>query len=221
MAHPDDLDVMCGGTIARLCADGKKVISVKVTTGNRGSQGSDIKPEDLAKIRANEDAEAMKALGVSESVSLGFDDGSVTQSEDVIKAIALQIRKFQPDLIFTTNPTDVIVHRSAGQNHVNHRDHRNVAINTVDAAYPFSRDRAFFAEQFDDPNIQPSTCNEMLFVDSWSGIDEVKINISGFENKKLQAIECHKSQFAKESAKEAYDLFTKGGNTEIFRHIVF
>lgn len=221
MAHPDDLDAMCGGTVARLCADGKKVISVKVTTGNRGSRDSTINPEELAKTRAAEDTAAMKALGVQQSVSLGFDDGTITNSEKVIKAIAYQIRKYQPELIITTNPENVLIHKAPGVNWVNHRDHRNVAMSAVDAAYPFSRDRCFFTEQFDDPTIQPSKCNEMLFVDSWSGIDEVTIEIASFTDQKLQAISCHKSQFNIESAKHAFNFFTTNGTHETFRHIVF
>lgn len=221
MAHPDDMDVMCGGTIARLCADGKKVISVKVTTGNRGSRDSTITPDELAKKRAQEDANAMHVLGVHQSVTLGLDDGAVTNSTQVIEKIAYQIRKHQPDLIITTNPEQVLIHRGPGQNHVNHRDHRNVAVSTVDAAYPFSRDHAFFTQQFDDPAIKPSTCSEMLFVDSWDGIDEVSINIEGFTDKKRQAIECHESQFTKQSAKQAMDMFAPNPTIEKFRHLIF
>lgn len=221
MAHPDDLDVMCGGTIARLCADGKKVISVKVTTGNRGSRDSNITATALAKTRAQEDANAMQALGVHESINLGLNDGSVTNSSEVIERIAYQIRKHQPDLIITTNPEQIVVHRGPGQNHVNHRDHRNVAISTVDAAYPFSRDRAFFSDQLDDPAIKPSTCYEMLFVDCWDGIDEVNVSIAGFEQQKQRAITCHASQFTKESAEQAFAFYTKNGQTETFRYLVF
>ncbi|HEU5187679.1 MAG TPA: PIG-L deacetylase family protein [Candidatus Saccharimonadales bacterium] len=221
MAHPDDLDAMCGGTVARLCADGKKVVSVKVTTGNRGSQDSTIAPQELAKIRAQEDAKAMKVLGVHQSVSLGLDDGTVTNSQEVIEKIAYQIRTFQPDLIMTTNPEHVVIHRGPGKNHVNHRDHRNVAISTVDAAYPFSRDRAFFAEQFKDSGLRPSTCNEMLFVDSWDGTDEVTVSIKGYEAQKRAAIASHKSQFTEQSAHDVFNYFTREGHQEVFRHIVF
>ncbi|PJE66524.1 hypothetical protein COU93_03895, partial [Candidatus Shapirobacteria bacterium CG10_big_fil_rev_8_21_14_0_10_36_6] len=46
-AHPDDLEIMCGGLVARLVADGKIVRSVKVTTGDMGSRGVKISQTDL------------------------------------------------------------------------------------------------------------------------------------------------------------------------------
>ena len=136
MAHPDDLDVFCGGTVARLVADGKKVISIKVTSGNRGSQDTDVTPEALAETRLNEDAAAMKALGVSpeNSINLGVDDGTVENSLSIIERLAYLIRKYQPQLIITTNPEPIIVRHSSGNNWINHRDHRNTAMCALDAA---------------------------------------------------------------------------------------
>src|SRR5688572_22562648 len=96
MAHPDDLDAYCGGTVARLVADGKKVIALKLTAGNRGSQGRDVSTEQLATIRLNEDAEAMKTLGVKSEhcFNLEIGDGEVENSLKIIEQISYYIRKF-------------------------------------------------------------------------------------------------------------------------------
>ncbi len=226
MAHPDDLEVFCGGTVARLLADGKRVISIKITTGNRGSKDQKTLPSDLAKQRLNEDALAMEAFGVppQDSVNLLIDDGEVENSISIIEKLAYNIRKFQPELIITTNPEHVIIRHSPGTNWINHRDHRNTAMCALDAAYPYSRDRAFFSEHFSDAAIKPGQCIEFLIADSWEGIDEILIDVAGFTDKKLQAMLCHSSQVTQKSAQESVEFFTehKGldGQYEKFRYCI-
>lgn len=226
MAHPDDLDAMCGGTVARLCADGKTVISIKATTGNYGSRDSKISPSVLAKQRADEDAKAMKTLGVlpQNSISLDRDDGTIENTKDLIEQISYYIRKFQPQLIITTNPEDVVVTKSSQQSWVNHRDHRNIAGATIDAAYPFSRDRSFFAKQLEDKSLLPGNCNEILIADFNRGEPQVKIAIDDFGAKKLAALKFHKSQFSTETANKVFEMYssrTDNHTYETFRHVKF
>src|SRR5687767_5071017 len=208
-AHPDDLDAMCGGTVARLTSEGKTVISVKTTSGNNGSRDQVIAPAFLAKKRQAEDAKAMKKLGIKpeHSINLDFDDGSVENTKEVIERISYYIRKFQPQVIITLNPESMIVNGQNGKSWVNHRDHRNTAGATLDAAYPFSRDRSFFAMQFQDANVKPSICNNLLFADYCPGPNEVKVDITNFTDQKLAALECHSSQFSKESAKQVLKMY--------------
>src|SRR5215469_9967541 len=77
MAHPDDAEFICGGTIARLVAEGREVHYVLVTNGNRGSHEPGMTMERLGKIREDEQRHAAKALGVSELTFLGYNDGEV------------------------------------------------------------------------------------------------------------------------------------------------
>lgn len=223
-AHPDDLDAMCGGTVARLTSDGKTVVSIKTTTGNNGSRDKVLSPAFLAKKRQAEDEKAMKKLGIKpeHSVSLGFDDGSIENTKEVIEQISYYIRKFQPQVVITLNPESTIVNGQGGKSWVNHRDHRNTARATVDAVYPFSRDRSFFANQFHDTSIKPSRCNELLLADFCPGENAAKINITDFTDQKLAALECHASQFSKESAKQVakmYNITQENKSFEAFQHI--
>ncbi|HSE29613.1 MAG TPA: PIG-L deacetylase family protein [Candidatus Saccharimonadales bacterium] len=224
-AHPDDLDAMCGGTVARLTADGKRVISIKTTTGNNGSRDSKISPAFLAKKRQTEDARAMKTLGLDprDSVNLGFDDGSIENSKEVVERISYYIRKFQPQIIITLNPEKILISKQ-GKTWVNHRDHRNTAAATVDATYPFSRDLSFFAKQFDDPKIKPSKCNEILFADYCPGEKQVKIKIDDFTGQKQKALESHASQFNEEAVKDVMNIYSvkqSDSTFESFRHVSF
>lgn len=225
-AHPDDLDAMCGGTVARLVADGKKVISVKATTGNYGSREHAVSPKFMAEKRLNEDKQAMKKLGIKpeHSINLGLDDGCIENTKDTVERISYYIRKFQPQIIITLNPSDMVVTNDKGKSWVNHRDHRNIAAATMDATYPFSRDRSFFVKQFEDTSLKPSTCNELLFADFCSGPGKVSVQIDNFVDQKLAAIECHASQFTKESASKVANVYnTATGNHtfETFRHVNF
>ena len=73
MAHPDDAEFICGGTIARLVDEGRDVFYVLVTSGNRGSHEVRMTMERLGKIREDEQRHAAEVLGVREVAFLGFE----------------------------------------------------------------------------------------------------------------------------------------------------
>ncbi len=77
MAHPDDAEFICGGTIARLAAESCDISYVLVTSGNRGSHEPGMTMERLAKIREEEQRRAADALGVRDVTFLGHNDGEV------------------------------------------------------------------------------------------------------------------------------------------------
>ncbi|KKU11252.1 MAG: hypothetical protein UX15_C0012G0009 [Parcubacteria group bacterium GW2011_GWA1_45_7] len=65
MAHPDDMELICGGTVARLIATGRKVRSVVMTNGGKGMQNRiDVTENDFGKIRVGEQMAAGKVLGI-------------------------------------------------------------------------------------------------------------------------------------------------------------
>src|SRR5215469_14903747 len=77
MAHPDDAEFICGGTIARLVAEGRDVYYVLVTSGNRGSHETGMTMERLGKMREDEQRYAAGVLGVRDVTFLGYNDGEV------------------------------------------------------------------------------------------------------------------------------------------------
>src|SRR5256885_16835957 len=76
-----------------------------VTNGASGSQDPDMTRERLRDIRAAEQSEAAKILGVKNVVFLEFEDGYLEPTIDVRRAVARQIRIHRPDVIFTMDPT--------------------------------------------------------------------------------------------------------------------
>lgn len=207
-AHPDDAEIYCGGTIARLVKDGKQVLLVKMTKGNKGSRQEDVSEDQLANTRETEDSQALEILGLnhSDNVNLDLGDGQVENSLSTIEKLAAQIRRFRPDLIVTHNPEKTLVRDLEGAYYVNHRDHRHTATTVVDAAYPYSRDKLFFPSQL-EPGQEGHSVSEFLFVDSWGHPDSISIDITPFSEVRTKAIAAHKSQYSQQKAQDSTDYF--------------
>jgi LmbE family N-acetylglucosaminyl deacetylase len=103
-AHPDDLEILCGGTLARFVAEGHQVTMCHVSRGDRGSFVNTM--EEIAAIRDGEAAAAAKVIG-AEHVNLGLSDGEVNSADPAQKNLVIDlIRKTKPDLVITHHPGD-------------------------------------------------------------------------------------------------------------------
>jgi bacillithiol biosynthesis deacetylase BshB1 len=91
-AHPDDVELGCGATVAKMVAMGKTVGIVDLTRGELGTRGS-------AEIRDKESSDAAKILGVAFRENLGFRDGFFINNEEHQMKLIEVIRKYQPDII--------------------------------------------------------------------------------------------------------------------------
>ena len=153
----------------------------------------------------------MDVLGVKSlnSIYLYIVYGTVEDNLETIGKIAEQIRIFQPELIITHNPEDVIIRFDKDINWVNHRDHQNSGKAVIHAAYPYSRDILFFPEHFKNSKAKSHTCSEFLLVDYYNHPDLVCIDVTDYVEKRIQSHACHSSQYTLEHAKESADFFTK------------
>lgn len=91
-AHPDDVEIGCGATIAKSIANGLKVGIIDLTRGELGSRGT---PE----IRAKEAADAAEILGVSIRENLGFADGFFSNDKAHQMRVIEILRKYQPRIV--------------------------------------------------------------------------------------------------------------------------
>lgn len=91
-AHPDDVELGCGATLAKEIANGKKVGIIDLTRGELGTRGT-------AETRANEANEAAQILGVSVRENLDFADGFFLNDKLHQLEIIKIIRKYQPDIV--------------------------------------------------------------------------------------------------------------------------
>ncbi|GAA3400874.1 PIG-L deacetylase family protein [Paenibacillus hodogayensis] len=119
--HPDDLEIGCGGTLAKYAKLGHQVTMVHVANGNKGHKV--IRPDELRLIRAQE-AQNSGALIGAKVISLDVPDLNVKSDEDeLIRKLVDVIRQTQPDVIITHPPEDYM------------KDHMEVSKAVFDASF--------------------------------------------------------------------------------------
>lgn len=102
-AHPDDVEMMCGGTMAKYAAQGHKVFLATATSGNIGSATHSM--EEIAIIRKKEAANSAAIIG-AEYLCLDYDDEMFFEDRSVRLAFINLVRYCQADVILTHNPVD-------------------------------------------------------------------------------------------------------------------
>jgi len=98
-AHPDDVELSCGGTIAKYCTEGKKVGIVDFTQGQMGTKGS---PE----LRLKEAANAANILGLAARENLGLQDVMFENSVENQMKVVQVIRKYKPEILLINAPEE-------------------------------------------------------------------------------------------------------------------
>ncbi|KKU46404.1 MAG: LmbE family protein [Parcubacteria group bacterium GW2011_GWB1_46_8] len=213
MAHPDDMELICGGTVARLIATGRKVRSVVMTNGGKGMQNRiDVTENDFGKIRVGEQMAAGKVLGIpdDENFNLNIPDGELEPSIENIEKIAFYIRQFKPDIVISQNPKEILVRFSDSSRWVNHRDHRNAGLVTWDAVYPYSRDRGFFPKHFGREGLAPHIVNYILFSDAYSDSSVKYFDVTSFIDKRKNALLQYKSSLSEQEVNDLMDEIKDG-----------
>ena len=103
-AHPDDLEILCGGTLARFVQEGHEVVMCHATRGDRGSFVHSSK--EIARIRGAEARRAAEVCG-AEYATLGFSDCEVNAADhSQQRAVVDLVRDARPDLILTHSQGD-------------------------------------------------------------------------------------------------------------------
>jgi len=181
-AHPDDAEFGVAGTVARWASEGKDVVYVVCTNGDKGTNDANMKPEELVRIREEEQKAAAKSLGVREVIFLGHLDQSLEDTPEFRKELARLIRMYRPETVVTADPY---------RRYVWHRDHRITGQVTLDAVFPYARDHLSYPDLMKE-GFHPHKVREILF---WASEDvNYRSNITATFHLKLAALRCHKSQ---------------------------
>ena len=105
MAHPDDTEVHCGGTLTQLVAAGRQVTCVLCTSGNRGTADPTMTPAQLGALREGEQERASATLGVKDVRFLRHDDGDLQFGVPALREeIVRLIRAVRPTTVITHDP---------------------------------------------------------------------------------------------------------------------
>jgi bacillithiol biosynthesis deacetylase BshB1 len=186
-AHPDDVEMSCGATIAKEVSKGKKVGILDLTRGELGTRGS-------AKIREAEAKEAAKILGVVVRDNLGLADGFFENDRASQIELIKIIRKYKPEIVFCNAIDD------------RHIDHGRGSSLASDACF-LSGLRKLETIYEGSPQQQWRPKQVYHYI-QWKEIKpDVVVDVSGFMDKKLESVHAYKSQF--------YDVKSKEPDTPI------
>ncbi len=187
VAHPDDPEFFCGGTIALWCANGTEIRYLILTNGNKGSDNPDMTPEKLAAIRKEEQQAAADVLGVKQVIYFDEPDGELEHTRGLRQRVVSEIRRYQPKVVITLDPSRYF----AGDRYINHADHRAAGEVAIDAIFPAARNRMYHPELLNH-GLEPHTVKEVYL----SGANEPNlwVDISDVFDTKIAAISCHASQ---------------------------
>ncbi len=208
--HPDDAELSVAGTVARWTGEGKDVIYVVCTNGDKGTSDTNMKPDELARIREQEQLAAAKLLGVKEVIFLRHPDQTLEDTPEFRKEIVRLIRMYRPETVVTAAPY---------RGYIWHRDHRITSRVTLDAVFPYARDFLAYPDLLEE-GLQPHKVKEVLL---WGSEDpNYRSNITDTFDIKIAALRCHKSQISdnpstgfEERWRERHKMLAQGEDYEL------
>jgi bacillithiol biosynthesis deacetylase BshB1 len=193
-AHPDDMELICGGTLIRANMLGRSTGILDLAAGEMASRGTPA-------IRATEAAKAAKVMGVSVRENLGFPDGGIQNTPDTRAKVAVVIRRLKPKIVITHSQ------------HGRHPDHPMVAQLVRDACFVAGLKK--IAPEF-APHRPLKVIHALSFREDNQKPTFVADITDSFE-KKLEAIACYASQFG--DAVQAGEVYPNGEPlNDLIRH---
>jgi LmbE family N-acetylglucosaminyl deacetylase len=187
VAHPDDIEFGCAGTIARWVKDGARVAYVLCTSGDVGIAEPGMTKAKAAQIREKEQLAAAEAIGVTDVIFIREPDGMLEPTLALRKKLVREIRRFKPEIVVCDDPTVVWV----DDTYINHPDHRAAATAALDATFPAAGQPNLFQE-LEEEGITAHKPRK-VYVIGWMESD-LYVNIDSTIDQKIDALRKHKSQ---------------------------
>ncbi len=189
LAHPDDPEFFCGGTLAKWAHEGHSITYQLITCGDKGfndSTPADMTTDVLCAIRHEEQTAAANVIGVKEVHFMDTEDGYLVPDINLRRKITRVIRRFKPDILVTCDPQNLFA--SYG---LNHPDHRAAGQVVLDAVFPAAGNKEFFPELVKE-GFEPHMPKEVWC--SLTSQPNTTIDITNSWQTKLKALLQHKSQ---------------------------
>ena len=184
-AHPDDMELICGGTLIRAHLLGRSTGILDLAAGEMASRGT-------TELRAKEAAKAAKVMGVGVRENLGLPDGGIQNTPETRAKVAVVIRRLKPKIVITHSL------------HGRHPDHPIVAQLVRDACFVAGLKKV-------EPKVPPHRPLKVLHALSFREDNQKPtfvVDISDAFEKKLEAIGCYESQFG--DAVQAGEVYPNG-----------
>ena len=194
-AHPDDVDFACAGSVATWTDAGIEVTYCVCTDGQAGGFDAGVDRAQIPVIRRAEQTAAASEVGVTDLRFLGYVDGELEVSADLVRDLCRVIRQVRPQRLVVQSPERRWDRIGAG-----HPDHLATGEAATRAVYPFSRNPYAFPQLLGDEGLEPWTVREM-----WLWLHERAthaIDVTDVFDRKMRALMSHHSQHVDPAALE-------------------
>ena len=176
-AHPDDIELGCGGTLIKHIEQNYKVGIIDFTKGDLGTRGT-------AEIRLKEADIAGKAMGLSIRENLKFKDGFFQNDDFHKRELIKKIRLYRPEIVLTNAPSD------------RHPDHGRASQITIDACFLSGLEKIDTSQQV----WRPKAIYHYIQFNNLK--PDFVVDISQYFDRKIDVIKKYKSQFYDPNSKE-------------------
>jgi len=202
--HPDDLAFFCAGTVAKLLSEGHDVSTLVVTDGEQGTLNRTAYDTDkkLAKVMREEQLAACNVIGVKKVTFLGLKNHFLEPTHQLREMILRHVREVQPAAVITLDPW----------NFDENPDHRAVGQAVIEAC-SFAHFHLFHPEHLKQ-GLSTAMVAKIIFAKTPS--PNAYVDISGFIDKKIEAILCYHSQLELMRMEGAERLKVLGKSSPIF-----
>ena len=177
-AHPDDVELGCGGTVIKEVQEGKKVGIIDLTRGELGTRGT-------AETRNAETKVATEIMGVAIRENMNFKDGFFKDDEQHKLALIKKIRQYCPDIVITNAVSD------------RHPDHPRSSQISVDACFLSGLEKI-------ETGQKPWRPRAIYHYIQFNNLTpDIVVDITNQMKLKLQAVKAYSSQFYNPDSKES------------------
>ena len=213
VAHADDAEYGCSGTVARWCRQGWGVVYVICTDGSKGSDDPEITSAELVEIRRAEQLEAAGILGLEKVEFLNHPDSFLTPSLELRKDIVRAIRLHRPDVLVCMGPS----RRLESDFYIGHPDHQAAGEATLAAVFPTARDRLAYPDLLEE-GLEPHRVREVWVM---FGGDEANEHVDLAEEdvaKSIAALKSHRSQVSEDVDERVREWKARNGEKKGYKY---
>ncbi|WP_053971981.1 bacillithiol biosynthesis deacetylase BshB1 [Mangrovimonas sp. ST2L15] len=183
-AHPDDVELGCGATIAKEISKGKKVGIIDLTRGELGTRGT-------AETRDSEAQDAANVLGVPLRINMEFADGFFVNDKWHQIELIKMIRKFQPEVVLCNAVDD------------RHIDHGKGSKLVSDACFLSGLRKIDTKIEDSEEWQEPWRPKQVYHYIQWKNLEpDIVVDVSGFVNQKMESVLAYKTQFYDPNSEE-------------------
>jgi LmbE family N-acetylglucosaminyl deacetylase len=196
MAHPDDAEFSCAGTVAAWVRQGWDVYYVLCTDGGGGGadDATDLSPEarqHTIETRKQEQLTVGKILGLKDSFFLGYPDGQLQPSLDLRRDLVRLLRRYRPSRVICQSPDRTWTPAYSIGRH--HPDHLAAGRAAIEAIYPASQNPWDFPDLMAE-GLKPHKVSEVYF--TGAPVVNYAVDITETIDIKMEALRAHVSQIA-------------------------